>query len=755
MTNSNIEAAVAQAMNTDSQLDTSKAVTESATDVSTIPAASTSPAKTPTSGQSSSLFVRSLPTDTTSETLTAIFSHSYPIKHATAVIDKETQQCKGYGFVTFADADDALRAKAEFNGHVLSGKKLRVEIAERRQRESDKIRDADGNVTREKSAPIKKTAMQRVKEQKAKDRPAGTIAVAAEQGTKLIIRNLPWSIKKPAQLQDLFKEFGKVKKVVLPTKKTGLLAGFGFVIMAARPNAENALKSVNGKNIDGRPVAVDWAVDKETYEQQEDNTVNVPVDDASELDEDDADDAQSQDSEMDNDQDNEDSASDDDKEPSNDEIEDQDMSDMDEEDEELAEKMRNEDRSCTIFVRNLPFTCTDENLEDHFRRFGTTRYARVVMDPATDRSKGTGFVCFYDLSVANDCLKNAPRALALRDPDSKSTSGPAQSLLQDETRDSTGNYTISGRILQLSKAVDKREANRLTKEGVASRFKRDKDKRRLYLLNEGTIPSNSALWDSLSPSEQAMRDASAKQRKQLIDSNPSLHPSLTRLSIRNIPRSITSKLLKALAREAIVGFATDVKEGKRSRLSKEELARGGNEMLDAEAARRKAQKGIVRQAKIVFEGQEGGKVDEATGGGRSRGYGFVEYFTHRSALMGLRWLNGHAVGGGAKDTERKKRLIVEFAIENAQVVGRRQEREIKANERGRNATDKADKSAGRDKVNDKGSRKRKRDDKDTDGAAKENETPQDPKKSAADEKLAKKQRIVQRKRMARRERKKA
>ncbi|KAK3110373.1 RNA recognition motif-containing protein, partial [Teratosphaeriaceae sp. CCFEE 6253] len=50
--------------------------------------------------QRRSLFVRSLPANVTSETLTALFSESYPIKHATAVIDPATKQCKGYGFVT-------------------------------------------------------------------------------------------------------------------------------------------------------------------------------------------------------------------------------------------------------------------------------------------------------------------------------------------------------------------------------------------------------------------------------------------------------------------------------------------------------------------------------------------------------------------------------------------------------------------------------------------------------------------------------
>jgi nucleolar protein 4 len=43
--------------------------------------------------------------------------------------------------------------------------------------------------------------------------------------------------------------------------------------------------------------------------------------------------------------------------------------------------------------------------------------------------------------------------------------------------------------------------------------------------------------------------------------------------------------------------------------------------------------------------------------------------------MGLRWLNGHAVTNEAGKTQR---LIVEFAIENAQVVARRKDLQVRS-----------------------------------------------------------------------------
>ena len=557
--------------------------------------------------QRRSLFVRSLPSTTTSESLIDLFSESYPIKHATAVIDPSTKQCRGYGFVTFADAEDAQRAKDEFNGFALQGRRLRVEVAEPRQRDAETAETTGPGKGNQKRHP--------------QDVP---------QPSRLIIRNLPWTIKKSDQLSKLFMSYGKIKQAHIPQKGHGLMAGFGFVVMRGKKNAEKAREGINGKEVDGRTLAVDWAVKKDIYEgllnrgaeQDKDEDTTVPVD----VSDDDRDVdgveevAANGDAIIDEDNDTDEGSLDDEEREPEDEDEDDIFVDGNSED----EVNQTEDRSSTVFVRNLPFTCTDEDLGDHFSRFGNVRYARVVMDAVTDRSKGTGFVCFFEKSDADTCLRGAPRPTMSSGAVDSKDAKPLQtsnSILQNEEADASGQYTMDGRVLQISRAVEKAEANRLTQEGVAHRHKRSEDKRRLYLLSEGTISSKSKLWESLSPSERNMREASAKQRKALIESNPSLHLSLTRLSIRNIPRSIDSKELKALAREAVVGFASDVKGGTRQTLSKEELARGGEDMQGAEKARKKAGKGVVKQAKVVFEGAGGSKVSEDSGAGRSRGYG--------------------------------------------------------------------------------------------------------------------------------------
>ncbi|TGJ86679.1 hypothetical protein E0Z10_g2099 [Xylaria hypoxylon] len=612
---------------------------------------------------SRSLFVRGLAPNTTTETLTDFFSQHFPVKHATVVIDTQTKSSRGYGFVTFTDGEDTQSAKEQLQGQKVDGRPIFLDVAESRHRQAGAGAD---------DAAAKK-----------EDRRA-TLA-EARKAPKLIIRNLPWSIKHSDQLSALFRSYGLVKYADVPQNK-GKLSGFGFVTMRGRKNAEAAIEGVNGKVVDGRTLSVDWAVSKDEWQKHEkkDTKSTEEPDETN----DDADDAPSE-----RDGDNDDADAKEDKE---DEEEDEDLrnfmknhmenlededSDAEKDDEAQSDgddatsggapvssaKPQTTDNRTTLFIRNLPFLTTDAELKAHFEQFGGIRYARVVHDRATDRPAGTGFVCFVNEDEFKTCLKGAPRPQQSAIPNKKS-------ILQNEAADEAGKYTIDGRLLQISQAVSKGEASRLAESGVAAREGKHLDKRRLYLLAEGVIPKDSPMFNVLPLAEVKIREQSAAQRKKLIQSNPSLHISLNRLAVRNIPRNIDSKSLKALAREAIVGFASDVKAERRQPLSKEENSRGGEEDKEAERRRKEKGKGIVKQTKIMFENKEGSKVTEVDGAGKSRGYGFIEYTSHRWALMGLRWLNGHAV---ESENGKTQRLIVEFAIENAQVVARRKELQAK------------------------------------------------------------------------------
>ena len=172
-------------------------------------------------------------------------------------------------------------------------------------------------------------------------------------------------------------------------------------------------------------------------------------------------------------------------------------------------------------------------------------------------------------------------------------------------------------------------------------------------------------------------------------------------------------MLKRLAIHAVRTFDAEVKGKQREGLTADELADpepddDENEAGDSKKSRTKPKgKGRhtgVQQAKIV---RQQDRVDAVTGKGRSRGYGFLEMHTHADALRVLRWANNNAGVGElfeewwkeelqdlikAEKTKRtedgrlerlkkeleegtrkkgKGTLILEFSIENVQVVRRR------------------------------------------------------------------------------------
>ena len=645
--------------------------------------------------QRRTLFVRSLPYTVTSEQLSERFSFVAPIKHATVVVDPVSKQSRGFGFITFSDAHDAQRALSELNGTALfDGRRVKIEMAVPRHRSGTASADAATATTTTTTATAATTAESR----------GGAVK---KRSPRLIIRNLPWSVTRPEQLVRHFQSFGKVKDVIIPRKPSGEMSGFAFVTMKGYKNAQRAMDKINTTTIDGRVVAVDWAVEKSlwTAQQQQAHDEGGKAAEGSEADEGDEDveiEVEDEDGldhavdEEDEDMDNEDDGFEDeddedgDKDEGGEEDGEEDGNeDEDSEDEDEDKDTPATDSTTTLFVRNLPYSATDDSLFAHFSRFGAVRYARTVTDPATARPRGTGFVCFYDPDTASAVLRDAPRdSGAPPSSAAKPTKTARPSLLTREALDPNGTYTLDGRLLAVSRAVGRREAERLAADAAQARTKTATDRRRLYLVAEGTITPSSPLWKQLPPSERLLRDRSREQRRRLLQADPNLHLSLTRLSVRNLPRWVTARDLKLLARKAIPGYAAELKAGLREPLSHEELDRDGGEGRAAEAARRARGVGVVKQAKVQLEG---------TGGGRSRGYGFVEYWSHRYALMGLRHMNGLVVpgsapapaddgaqprepGGAAGQVEKKKRMIVEFAIENAKVVSRRRENEVRSRE---------------------------------------------------------------------------
>ena len=78
----------------------------------------------------SKLYIGNLSFDTTSDTLTEVFSKFGTVASANIIMDKFTNRSKGFGFVEFEDESCNFKAIEAMNGRELDGRKIRVSEAQ-------------------------------------------------------------------------------------------------------------------------------------------------------------------------------------------------------------------------------------------------------------------------------------------------------------------------------------------------------------------------------------------------------------------------------------------------------------------------------------------------------------------------------------------------------------------------------------------------------------------------------------------------
>ena len=251
--------------------------------------------------------------------------------------------------------------------------------------------------------------------------------------------------------------------------RKGKAKGFAFVWMLSKKDAENALEECNGmavvagmaevmamdkqkkkkvrreekkrkeavkveddqeegkedqdRAIEERVIAVDWALSKEKWQEErakmdvvEEGDVDMPSVKSEEA------------SDNGSDEDR------DDEENLGLHVESGEEPDTSDEDDNVAAEPGDEkpvkpqlpppETGTTLFVRNVPFAATEDELRTlyvsplfmsevydlsmvSFRAFGPLRYARITLDPATGRSRGTGFACFWNKTDADKVVEQS------------------------------------------------------------------------------------------------------------------------------------------------------------------------------------------------------------------------------------------------------------------------------------------------------------------------------------------------------------
>lgn len=205
---------------------------------------------------------------------------------------------------------------------------------------------------------------------------------------RLIVRNISYKSTK-TNLMEHFAKFGKVEELDILKRPDGRMVGCAFVQYEKVNQAAKAILNCSGKEVLGRTVYVDWAVGKDQYDKQK-RQANVQVK------KEDPDDVEIK---IEKDDDDVSIKSEDDDDDSDDDTKDIKM-ESDSEDDENENKKKIKKRSndvsegCTVFIKNVPFEATDDDLMQCCKRFGPIWYGLITKDKVSGHSKGTGFVKF-------------------------------------------------------------------------------------------------------------------------------------------------------------------------------------------------------------------------------------------------------------------------------------------------------------------------------------------------------------------------
>lgn len=579
------------------------------------------------------IFVGSLPDSASNERLEEIFSEIGPVKKCFVVRDKDTEKCRGFGFVTYSMAEDAQRALKEIKDY--DGQKLSLTVA--KSKIKDKNKKEVGTAPKEKQQKSKGFRKKLLK-------------------ARLIIRNLSFKCTED-HLKEVFAKFGNVVEVTVPLKPDGKMRGFAFVLFKKVPEAARALNAMNMKEIKGRPVAIDWAVPKDKFistQQSSDSASKNPEEASADADSDTDDEDEEKkkavpeqkkvslkpavkqteefesDDEEESKQSSEENDSDDEDEEENDdeeEEEDGDSLDSDDDDGSLDEEEGEEDEDKlaqkktskkllpsdvqegrTVFIRNLSFDTEEEDLEEVLLEFGEMNYIKLVVHPDTEHSKGCAFAQFKTKEAAGKCMAAA----------------------QDEAED--GGIRIHGRKLMIVAAVSREDAVKLK----VDKKKVETGTRNLYLAREGLIRPGTKAAEGV-PEADMIKRTRFEETKRAKLRDIKVFVSKTRLCVHNLPKSVDNKKLKALCLQAVKGV-----------------------------------KGVrMTECRVIYDKKpEKGQVM-----GQSLGYGFVQFMDHEHALSTLRYLNNNPYIFGSQ-----KRPIVEFSLEDSRKLKIKEMRQQKSKE---------------------------------------------------------------------------
>ncbi|KAL9247048.1 hypothetical protein vseg_020519 [Gypsophila vaccaria] len=181
------------------------------------------------------VYVGNLPYTMTSSHLSEIFSRSGHIKSVEIIYDKMTERSRGFGFVTMETIDEAREVIRMFDGTEVGGRTIRVNFPEVPKGGERKIMGPKI----------------RINNQNFVDTPH-----------KVYAGNLGWGVTSQG-LKDAFADQPEfVSAKVIYERESGRSRGFGFVSFQSAEAAQSAITSMNGVELEGRPLRLNVAADR-------------------------------------------------------------------------------------------------------------------------------------------------------------------------------------------------------------------------------------------------------------------------------------------------------------------------------------------------------------------------------------------------------------------------------------------------------------------------------------------------------------
>ncbi|XWS60344.1 hypothetical protein CRYUN_Cryun07bG0027700 [Craigia yunnanensis] len=172
------------------------------------------------------LFVGNLSFDVDSQSLAMLFEKAGTVEIAEVIYNRETEQSRGFGFVTMSTIEETEKAAELFNRYDLNGRLLTVNRAAPRGSRFH--------------------------------RPPRVY----EPAFRIYVGNLPWDVDN-SRLEQVFSEHGKVVDArVVYDREAGRSRGFGFVTMSSETELNDAIAALDGQSLDGRAIRVNVAEER-------------------------------------------------------------------------------------------------------------------------------------------------------------------------------------------------------------------------------------------------------------------------------------------------------------------------------------------------------------------------------------------------------------------------------------------------------------------------------------------------------------